>query len=59
MFSEIPEDRLERVLAGFRDRTLTKSVGTPEELSEAYIYFMRCSYATGSLVEVNGGTLLA
>ncbi|KAH0334532.1 short chain dehydrogenase, partial [Aureobasidium melanogenum] len=59
MFDDIPEDRLPAVLENFRKRSLTDSVGTPEELSEAYIYLMRCSFATGSLIEVNGGSLLA
>jgi NAD(P)-dependent dehydrogenase (short-subunit alcohol dehydrogenase family) len=59
MFDEIPEDRLASVLSNFRSRSLTDSVGTPEELSEAYIYLMRCSFATGSLIEVNGGSLFA
>jgi NAD(P)-dependent dehydrogenase (short-subunit alcohol dehydrogenase family) len=59
MFSDIPNDRLSSVLAHFREWSLTDSVGTPEELSEAYIYLMRCSFATGSIVEVNGGSLLA
>lgn len=59
MFDDIPSDRLPAVLSRFRERSLTDSVGTPEELSEAYIYLMRCSFATGSLVEVNGGSLLA
>ncbi|KAH0343378.1 hypothetical protein KCU83_g8849, partial [Aureobasidium melanogenum] len=59
MFDNIPGDRLPAVLSKFRERSLTDSVGTPEELSEAYVYLMRCSFATGSLVEVNGGSLLA
>ncbi|CAD0084662.1 unnamed protein product [Aureobasidium vineae] len=59
MFDDIPKDRLPSVLSTFRKRSLTDSVGTPEELSEAYIYLMRCSFATGSLIEVNGGSLLA
>ncbi|ROT39566.1 short chain dehydrogenase [Sodiomyces alkalinus F11] len=59
MFDEIPETRLPAVLSDFRKRSLTDSVGTPEELSEAYIYLMRCSFASGSLIEVNGGSLLA
>lgn len=58
MFDEIPEDRLPSVLSDFRKRSLTDSVGTPEELSEAYIYLMRCTFASGSLIEVNGGSLL-
>ncbi|KAK6000896.1 hypothetical protein QM012_002979 [Aureobasidium pullulans] len=59
MFDDIPSDRLPSVLSRFRERSLTDSVGTPEELSEAYVYLMRCSFATGSLIEVNGGSLLA
>ncbi|CAD0110907.1 unnamed protein product [Aureobasidium uvarum] len=59
MFDDIPSDRLPSVLSNFRKRSLTDSVGTPEELSEAYIYLMRCSFATGSLIEVHGGSLLA
>ena len=59
MFDDIPEARLPSVLSSFRDRSLTDSVGTPEQLSEAYIYLMRCSFACGSVVEVNGGSLLA
>lgn len=59
LFDEFGGDRLEEILASFRERTLTGSVGTPQELSEAYIYLMRCSFATGSLIEVNGGALLA
>ncbi|RMZ71632.1 short chain dehydrogenase [Pyrenophora seminiperda CCB06] len=59
MFDEIPEDVLPSILLGYRKRSLTDSLGTPEELSEAYIYLMKCSFATGSVVEVNGGTLLA
>lgn len=59
IFDKIPEDRLPSVLSHFRKRSLTDSVGTPEELSEAYVYLMRCSFASGSLIEVNGGSLLA
>lgn len=59
LFDDFGGHRLEELLASFRQRSLTDSVGTPQELSEAYIYLMRCSFATGSLIEVNGGALLA
>lgn len=58
LFDDFGGDRLEEILTSFRERTLTGSVGTPQELSEAYIFLMRCSFATGSLIEVNGGALL-
>lgn len=59
LFDDFGGDGLEEILASFRQRSLTDSVGTPQELSEAYVYLMRCSFATGSLIEVNGGALLA
>ncbi|KAG9754003.1 hypothetical protein KCU73_g5758, partial [Aureobasidium melanogenum] len=59
MFDDIPQERSPAVLSKFRERSLTDSVGTPDELSGAYIYLMRCSFATGSLTEVNGGSLFA
>lgn len=59
LFDDFGGDKLEEILASFRQRSLTGSVGTPQELSEAYVYLMRCSFATGSLIEVNGGALLA
>ncbi|MFI5930261.1 SDR family oxidoreductase [Micromonospora sp. NPDC051543] len=34
-------------------------VGEPEEVAEAYVYLLRSTYATGTLVTVDGGTLLA
>ena len=57
MFSGIPKEQLEYVLASFREATLLNQVGTPEELSEAYLYCMRCTFATGSIVEVDGGRM--
>ena len=34
---------------------LLGKVGTPEEVAEAYVYLMRDSNATGSVVSSNGG----
>ncbi|KIV79271.1 hypothetical protein PV11_06839 [Exophiala sideris] len=33
-------------------------VATPEHIAEAYLYTIRADYATGTLVEIDGGTLL-
>ncbi|KAJ9620655.1 hypothetical protein H2203_007864 [Taxawa tesnikishii (nom. ined.)] len=57
MFDDIPKERLDRVLQSFKDASLVDRVGTPEQLSEAYLYCMRCTFATGSIVEVDGGRL--
>jgi len=33
-------------------------VATPEHIAEAYLYVVRADYATGSLVEIDGGVTL-
>ena len=58
MFDKIPADRLDGALKMYREASLTGTVGTPEELSEAYMYFMRCSFAAGTVVAVDGGRLV-
>jgi NAD(P)-dependent dehydrogenase (short-subunit alcohol dehydrogenase family) len=35
-----------------------KHVGTPEEVAEAYMFFMKCNYITGQSVVADGGSLL-
>jgi NAD(P)-dependent dehydrogenase (short-subunit alcohol dehydrogenase family) len=36
----------------------TGTVGTPEEVAEAYAYLMKCSYVTGQSITVDGGKTL-
>jgi NAD(P)-dependent dehydrogenase (short-subunit alcohol dehydrogenase family) len=36
-----------------------KHVGTPEEVAEAYLFAMKCSYFTGQTVFVDGGHTLS
>ncbi|KAF3480130.1 putative short-chain dehydrogenase/reductase [Arthroderma uncinatum] len=42
----------------FKGETTTGSLGTPEDLAEAYLYLMKDKFATGSVVHSNGGRLL-
>ncbi len=58
LFNEIPEDKLPGVLQGFSDGTLVGEVGTPENLAEAYLYFMRDGFTTGAMISSDGGRLL-
>jgi NAD(P)-dependent dehydrogenase (short-subunit alcohol dehydrogenase family) len=58
LFNDIPEERLQAVLNTFADATLTGRVGMPDELAEAYLYCMRCHFATGSTVMCDGGRAL-
>lgn len=38
--------------------TLAKRIGSAEEAAEAYLFSMRCGYATGTRIDVDGGSLL-
>lgn len=59
IFSGIAADGLQAVLNKFKKESLTNTVGTPEEAAEAYLYCMKNSFATGTVVVTDGGKLLA
>lgn len=46
-------------LSYFSEKSLTKTVGRPEDTAEAYLYSMRDQFVTASLIESNGGGLIA
>lgn len=52
-------DALEHFRETFRKMTLTAHIGTPEDVAEAYIYFMKDKFATGQNIITEGGLLLA
>lgn len=56
--AEQGEEQLARVLEGFKKRTLTGTVGRPEDVAEAYLYFMRDRFVTGRVVSTDGGRVL-
>ncbi|KAK5101142.1 hypothetical protein LTS08_004748 [Lithohypha guttulata] len=52
-------EQLEAFRQKYRDQTLTGAIGTPENMSEAYLYVMRDAFVTGQTVLSEGGLLLA
>lgn len=58
LFGDIPEERLPAVLESLRKEGITGTVGRPDEVAEAYIYCMKDTFATGGVVETNGGRLV-
>lgn len=58
LFDDIPKERLDGVLDGFRQGTLIDRVGTPENLAEAYLYPMKDHFVTGTILQSDGGRLL-
>ncbi|KAK7422580.1 hypothetical protein QQX98_001604 [Neonectria punicea] len=58
LFDSIPKERIEGALESMSRDTITRSVGTPEEMAEVYLYFMKSTYATGTTVTADGGRLV-
>jgi len=53
-----PEGTPESELAAIRERTLLKRLGDPRHVAQAVEFLLACDYATGSVVEVTGGSHL-
>lgn len=50
---------LEDVLKAWSAATTTGEIGRPEDVAEAYVYLMKNRFASGSVVNSDGGRLLA
>jgi NAD(P)-dependent dehydrogenase (short-subunit alcohol dehydrogenase family) len=48
----------EQLVAQFSKGAFMGKIGTAEEVGESYIYFMKDTNATGSMISTNGGSLL-
>ncbi|KAK5798378.1 hypothetical protein VI817_004668 [Penicillium citrinum] len=42
-----------------KEKSLVGGVGTPESVAQAYLYLMKDSFVTGTVLETNGGLYLA
>lgn len=58
LWGDIPADRIDSVVEKFKKQSLTDTVGTPEECAEAYLYCMRDSFTTGTVLPCDGGRLI-
>ncbi|KAJ5217065.1 NAD(P)-binding protein [Penicillium chermesinum] len=58
LFDQFPREALEPMLESFRQATTTGTVGTPADVAESYIYLMKDNFATGSVIDSNGGSVL-
>lgn len=58
LFGGIPEAALGGVLETMRRDTVTGTVGEAGEVAEAYVYLMKCTFATGSTVVADGGRMV-
>ncbi|GAB1522810.1 hypothetical protein RhiTH_005934 [Rhizoctonia solani] len=54
----MPTDAKEQFFKLQREKLPVGHVGTPEEVAEAYIFAMKCTYLTGQVIVVDGGGVL-
>ena len=54
LFDGLPDSALQMI----KDWSLVDKIGTPEEVAESYIYFMRSTFASGTVLQVDGGRLV-
>jgi NAD(P)-dependent dehydrogenase (short-subunit alcohol dehydrogenase family) len=53
-----PEDYSKEEVERLVKRTLTKTMGTPEDVARAVIFFCETDFATGTILPLEGGRLL-
>ncbi len=58
VWNSIPVERREEQLKRMTERLPLPRVGLPDEVAQAYLYLMRCGYATGQVLVVDGGMTL-
>lgn len=52
------EERVQQIVEMYKGMTLTKTIGTPEDLAESYLHFMKNYFVTGTILQADGGYLL-
>jgi pteridine reductase len=53
-----PEDYTKEKVERLVNRTLTKKMGTPEDVARAVVFFCETDFATGAILTLEGGRLL-
>jgi NAD(P)-dependent dehydrogenase (short-subunit alcohol dehydrogenase family) len=59
MWNGVPQPQRTAVFAGLADRTLTKTIGEPDDVAATHLYLMRSRFVTGTVLTVDGGFTLA
>lgn len=58
LLDRLPKEMAQAGVENARARSLTKDNGLPDDISEAYLYFMKDSFVTGVVLDTNGGVFL-
>ncbi|RAO42926.1 3-oxoacyl-[acyl-carrier-protein] reductase [Micromonospora saelicesensis] len=59
LWDALPTETREQMYAQLSGSLPLGRVGEPEEVAEAFVYLLRATYATGTVVTVDGGTLIS
>ena len=58
MWDAVPEPRRSALLGALAERTITKTVGEPDQIAAAHLYLMDNRFVTGTVLTVDGGAVL-
>ncbi|MER5216952.1 SDR family oxidoreductase [Streptomyces sp. NPDC002838] len=58
LWQDLPEGERDALFESAVESLPVGRVGEPEDIAQAYLYLMRGGYSTGSVVVVDGGTVL-
>lgn len=59
LWDPVPEPQRAALFATLADRTLTKTVGEPDQIAAAHLYLMENRFVTGTVLTVDGGAILS
>jgi NAD(P)-dependent dehydrogenase (short-subunit alcohol dehydrogenase family) len=54
----VPEPRRSAALGALAERAITKTVGQPDQIAAAHLYLMDNRFVTGTVLTIDGGTVL-
>ena len=55
LLDKLPKNMAHEAAETAKTKSLTKENGSPDDTSEAYLYFMKDNFVTGSALDTNGG----
>lgn len=58
MWDAVPEARRETMFASLADRTLTRAIGEADQVARTHLYLMENPFVTGTVLTVDGGSVL-
>ncbi|GJJ06983.1 hypothetical protein Clacol_001181 [Clathrus columnatus] len=54
LWDDVPAEQRDALLKSIVPKLLVKHIGMPDELAEAYLFCMKCTYVTGQCIVVDG-----